>query len=66
MNVYLVISGESFEGGDVEGVFSTKEAADKYAEELKKERTYADWIKTPTGWKCGCDLIDVDEHEVKS
>ena len=65
MNVYLVISGESFEGGEVEGVFSTKEAADKYAEELTKKIGYRDWIKTPTGWTGGCDSIDVEAHEVK-
>ena len=65
MVVYLVISGEAHEGGTVEGVFSTKEAADKYAEELTKERTYNDWIKTPTGWGSGCDSIDVEAHEVK-
>ena len=65
MNVYLVILGEAYEGGTVEGVFSTKEAADKYAEELTKEANYNDWIKTPTGWGSGCDFIEVEAHEVK-
>ena len=48
MTIYIVFGGFEYEGKSVENVFSSKEAAEAFAEELKNKKVY--------------DYVDVEEY----
>lgn len=69
MIVYVVQSGEQGEGGSVNAIFKSKEAAIKFALELKP--CFAGgWVKARgfteerPKWINGCDYIEVEEWAV--
>lgn len=65
MKVYIVESGEQYEGGRIEGVFASYETAVDFALELPTVFK-GGWIKAraPNRWHNGCDYVEVIEKEV--
>lgn len=64
MKVYVVMLGERSEGGDVEAIYTTREAATAFA--LTRRTHFGPWVGGPDTWISGCDVLSVEEHEVRS
>lgn len=75
--VYIVSTGEKYEGSTVKGVFSTYEKAHQFAmgieasfEEWEKpsdeEHHFTDYRGRETWlWWSGCDYLQIVKHELK-
>lgn len=63
--VYVVLSGEAYEGGDVESVHSTLKGATESA--LNKPTHFeGGWkSKGPNYWVNGCDFVEIVIKEVE-
>ena len=58
------MTGEAYEGGSVEGVYATEDAALKAAKENKPYT--GSWEKSGDNvWSLGCAWMDIQKHEVK-
>ena len=64
-SVYIVSSGEKYEGGSIEGVYLTKEDADIAA--MKVECCFdGGWTFKEDGyWENGCDWLMVERWDIK-
>ena len=62
--VWILMTGEAYEGGSVEGVYATEKDALKASKEIKP--SYGSWEKSGDNvWSHGCDWMDITKHEVK-
>lgn len=69
MKVYVLLGGEKYEGGDVLGVFSTREKAmeraarcvDPLGRTFQLEQEEGDYAYFAAA---GCDFVSVNGHEV--
>jgi hypothetical protein len=66
MNVYIVMSGERYEGGHIYGVFADLQLARSKAKDMMD--SWRDgWEKSALGcdtWEAGCDWITIEKRVV--
>ena len=63
--VYVVTVNEDYEGGRVQGVFSTRENAVAWCKGfMEGRRRHREWVVAPDGWRNGCDTLEIEEWQL--
>ena len=75
LKVYIVMLGEAHEGGSILDVFSTEESAVDWCKrymvveqhpQFVPAQTRRSWVEeSPTSWRRGCDILSVQEWDVR-
>lgn len=66
--VYAVTLGEAHEGGRICGIFWSLRSARRIAIKTKQNWfSPNDWVETePNHWRNGCDILEIEEWNVKN
>jgi len=64
-NVWIVSEGERGEGSSIMAVFSSRHAAEEYAEATWPEFGLTFTHDSGTRYESGCDFVTVVEHRVR-
>lgn len=71
MKVYVVLRGEEYEGSEIQGIFFTREKAEKCVQSTIEKITsfapshYQNWEHDQNEWWLGCYYVNIEEHEVQ-